>query len=160
MEISLLGWFHTILGIGAIVAVISVLVKDKQIGITGFANQFYLVATVLTAVSALGIHKHGDFHAAHMLGVLTILAVAAGVFASKVNILGGLNKYFIALCFTATILFHALPTATEIVTRFPMDAPLATGIKDPLLQKIFPTILAVWLVAFIAQLVWIRKNID
>lgn len=158
MPLSPLGIFHTVLGIGAIIAVIVVLIKDKQIGTSGFANKFYLLATLLTAASALGIFRHGGFHVAHLLGIVTIMAVVVGFIATKVSFLGGLQKYFVALCFSSTILFHALPTATEILTRFPMDAPIVDSLTHPLLQKVFLGLLIVWIIGFTIQVLWLKKH--
>jgi hypothetical protein len=158
MPLSPLGIFHTVLGIGAIISVIVVLVRDKQIGTSGYANWFYLIATLLTGASALGIFRHGGFHVAHLLGIVTILAVVVGLIASKVSFLGWFQKYFVALCFSSTILFHALPTATEILTRFPMDAPIVDSLTHPFLQKVFLGILIVWIIGFTLQVLWIKKH--
>ena len=158
MPLSLLGIFHTFVGGGAVLAVIYLLWRDKQIRLDRGLAKLYLAATVLTSVSALGIFKHGALNTAHGLAVLTILAVVAGIVATKVSFLGGYQKYFVALCFSSTVLFHALPTATEIVTRFPMDAPLASTIEDPLLGKIFMVILVTFVVLLALQMNWLRKQ--
>jgi uncharacterized membrane protein len=158
MSLSILGIFHTILGLGAIFVAVYVLSKDKQFGLTGWLNKFYLAATVFTAVSALGIYKHGEFNDAHGLAVLTILAVVVGIIATKLDFLGGFKKYFVALCFSSTMLFHLLPTATEILTRFPMDTPMVGSLQDPLLLKTFAVIIVCFLILLTLQLNWLRKN--
>ena len=158
MPLSLMGIFHTIVGGGAVLAVIYLLVQDKQIRLDRGLAQLYLAATVLTAASSLAIYKHGGFNTAHGLAVLTILAVVAGIVASKVSFLGGFQKYFVALCFSSTVFFHALPTATEILTRFPMDAPLASSLKDPLLETTFLVIAVTFFVLLGLQMNWLRKQ--
>ena len=156
MSLSILGIFHTVFGIGALVAVAILLWQDKEINAQRGLAKFYLAVTVLTAASALGIYRHGGFNAAHGLGVLTILAVVAGLVASRLSFLGELQKYIVALCFSGTVLFHLLPTATEILTRFPMDAPLAASIKDPLIEKTFGVILVVFVIGLGLQMNWLR----
>jgi hypothetical protein len=158
MPLSPLGIFHTIVGGGAVLAVIYLLWQDKQIRLDRGLAKLYLAATVLTSASALGIFKHGEPNTAHGLAVLTILAVVAGIVATKVNFFGGYQKYFIALCFSSTVFFHALPTATEIMTRFPMDAPLASSLQDPLLVKTFIVIVVAFLVLLAMQMNWLRKQ--
>ena len=158
MSLSLLGIFHTIFGLGAIFVAAYILCKDKQFGLSGGLNQFYLAATVFTAASALGIYKHGEFNGAHGLAVLTILAVVVGIIATRLNFLGGLKKYLVALCFSSTMLFHLLPTATEILTRFPMDAPMVGSLQDPLLLKTFAVIGVCFVILLALQLNWLRKN--
>ena len=158
MPLSPLGILHTVVGIGAVLAVFFLLWQDKQIRIDRTLGKLYLLATVLTAASALGIFKHGGFNTAHGLAVLTILAVVVGIAATKTSILGGYQKYFVALCFSSTVLFHALPTATEIMTRFPMDAPLVGSLEDPLLLKTFAVILVAFCAGLALQMNWLRKQ--
>ncbi|MEH6551074.1 MAG: hypothetical protein V7711_00960 [Pseudomonadales bacterium] len=158
MPLSLLGIFHTIVGGGAVLGVIYLLWRDKQITLENRLGQIYLVATVVTAATALGIYKHGEPNAAHFLAALTIAAVVVGVIASTTTFLGGYKKYIVALCFSATVLFHALPTATEILTRFPAEAPMVGSLEDPLLQKTFLVILVIFTLSLLAQMNWLRKQ--
>ena len=158
MPLSILGVFHTIIGLGALLIAGYILYKDKHFELDGSLNKLYLAATVFTAASALGIYKHGEFNDAHSLAVLTILAVVVGISATKLTFLGGLKKYLVAICFSSTILFHLLPTATEILTRFPMDAPMVNSLQDPLLLKTFAVIGLSFFVLLALQLNWLRKN--
>jgi Mn2+/Fe2+ NRAMP family transporter len=145
---------------GALIAVATLLWQDKQICFERSLAKFYLAATVLTAASALGIYRHGGPNAAHGLAVLTVLAVFVGIAAGKMSFLGGAKKYFVALCFSSTILFHLLPTATEILTRFPMDAPLVGSLEDPLLLKTFAAIVVVFVIMLGLQMNWLRGQRD
>lgn len=158
MPLSPIGIFHTVLGIAAVMAVAILLVQDKQIRLQRPLAWFYLAATVLTAASALVIFRHGGPNAAHGLAVLTIVAVIAGIAASRVSFLGKLQKYFVALCFSTTVLFHLLPTATEILTRFPMDAPMVGSLQDPLLLKTFAVITVLFFIMLALQMNWLRKQ--
>ena len=158
MPLSPLGIFHTVIGTGAVLAVIYLLWQDKEIRIERGLAKFYLAATVLTAASALGIFRHGGPNAAHGLAVLTLLAVVAGIAATRVRFLGAYQKYFVALCFSSTMLFHAIPTATEIMTRFPVDSPMVSSLQDPLLHRTFAVILAIFLALLALQMNWLRKR--
>ena len=60
----------------------------------------------------------------------------------------------------ATLLFHLLPTATEVMTRFPMDNPMVSSLTDPLLQKTFLVILIIWALGLGLQLYWLRSQDD
>ncbi|MCF6226901.1 MAG: hypothetical protein L3J22_11465, partial [Xanthomonadales bacterium] len=60
------------------------------------------------------------------------------------------------LFYSSTILFHLLPTATEILTRFPPDAPIVNSLTDPLLQKTFLGIFVVFLIMLIWQMSWLK----
>ena len=157
-SLSPMGILHTVLGIIALVAGFVLLWQAKRISYQVKLGQIYLASTFITAASSLTIFNHGSFNIAHGLGVLTLLAVVVGMLAEKTQILGGLNKYFVNLCYSSTILFHLLPTATEILTRFPVDAPLAASLKDPLLHKTFLVIFVVFMVMLIGQMIWLRKQ--
>ena len=158
MPLSPLGIFHTIVGGAVVFCALYLLWQDKQITMERTLGKIYLLGTLLTAASALGIYKHGAPNSAHLLAALTIAAVVAGTIASKTTFLGAFKKYFVALCFSGTVLFHLLPTATEILTRFPMDAPIVSSLKDPFLLKTFGVILVVWVILLGMQMNWLRKQ--
>ena len=158
MPLSPLGIFHTVLAMSALISVAMLLWQDKRINFERALAKFYLAATLLTAASALAIFRHGAPNAAHGLAVLTIVAIVVGILASKVSFLGGVQKYFVELCFSSTVLFHLLPTATEILTRFPLDAPLVDSLEAPLLLKTFATIVTVFLVMLGLQMNWLRNQ--
>jgi uncharacterized membrane protein len=158
MPLSPLGIFHTLVGGFVVLSAIYLLWQDKQILLERTLGKIYLLGTVLTAASALGIYKHGGPNTAHFLAALTIVAVVAGCIAARTNVLGGFKKYFVALCFSSTVLFHMLPTATEILTRFPMDAPIVGSLQDPFLLKTFMVILIVFIILLALQMNWLRKQ--
>ena len=158
MELSNMGILHTVVGIVALVSGFKILWQNKQISYHPLTGKIYLIATIITAASSLTIFNHGGFNVAHGLGILTIVAVAVGVVTEKTVFLKTWNKYFMALCYSSTILFHLIPTSTEILTRFPMDAPLVSSLKDPLLHKTFLSIFVVFLIMLILQMRWLSKQ--
>jgi uncharacterized membrane protein len=158
MPLSPMGILHTIIGTVAVLSGIKLLWQNKQISAGSFTGKIYLIGTLITAASALTIFKFGTFNAAHGLAILTLLALAAGFVSEKTRLLKSWNKYFVNLCYSSTILFHLIPTATEILTRFPMDSPVVTSFEDPLLGKTFLSIFVVFLIMLVLQLNWLRKQ--
>lgn len=158
MSLSPMGILHTIVGIIALISGFMILWKSKRISYTPLLGKIYLVTTLITAVSSLTIFKHGSFNVAHALGILTLLAVFAGMILEKTDLFKSWNKYFVNLCYSGTILFHLIPTATEILTRFPMDAPIVNSLKDPFLHKTFLTIFIVFMLFLILQMKWLRSQ--
>ena len=74
--ISIIGWFHTILGTAAIVVGLYLLIRDKFIYIDNKLAYFYLISTLLTCASSFLLYgATGSFNTAHWLSVITILAV-------------------------------------------------------------------------------------
>jgi uncharacterized membrane protein len=156
MSLSPMGILHTIIGIIALVSGFMILWKSKRISYIPLLGKIYLITTFITAASSLTIFKHGSFNAAHALGILTLLAVFAGIILEKTVLFKSWNKYFVNLCYSSTLLFHLIPTATEIMTRFPMDSPLVNSLKDPLLHKVFLAVFVVFMLFLILQMKWLR----
>lgn len=157
MPLSPIGIAHTIIGSFAVFVGLKMLIKDKQITFNTSEGNFYLLATLFTAISALTIFKHGSFNAAHALAILTVLAALSGMVLEKFKLFKSWNTYVVNLCYSGTILFHLIPTATEILTRFPMDGPVVTSLKDPFLHQTFLTIFVLFLAFIIYQMNWLRK---
>ena len=157
-EISLFGWFHTIVGILALISGFYTLAKFKVIRLAQTSGRAYLVLTLVAAASALGIYKHGGFGVAHALAVLTILAVLVGAMAEKTRLFGRLSRYLQAASYSATLLFHMIPAITDFLMRLPSDAPFVTELEDPLLQGFYLAFLVAFVVGFGLQVAWLRKN--
>ena len=79
MPLSPGGIIHTFVGSIAIFFGIKSIHNNKQIILSSNSGKIYLGATVITAITALTIFKHGSFNAAHGLAVLTIIAVFLGI---------------------------------------------------------------------------------
>ncbi len=155
-EISPIGWFHTVLGIIAITSGITALVKYKELTLYSKSGQTYLGATFVTAVTALAIYAHGTFNAAHVLAILTLLALVTGFMANGTQLFGGLSRYVRAIAWSATLLFHSIPAITDGLLRLPVGNPVLTSIEDPVLKKSYLVLLVIFLIGITLQLRWIR----
>ena len=60
-EMTVLGWFHTILGILAVLSGFYTLYKYKIITTKESSGKLYVLVTLLVAGSALGIYNQGGF---------------------------------------------------------------------------------------------------
>jgi uncharacterized membrane protein len=157
-EITLFGWFHTIIGITALVSGVTALVKYKLISLEQSSGKIYLVCTFITAATALFIFHQGGFNPAHVLAILTLSALAVGALAEKKQLFGKLSPYLQALSFSATFLFHMIPAITDGLMRLPTDAPIVTNIEDPLLSGFYLAFLVIYMVGVICQIVMLRKR--
>ncbi|MFT6732039.1 MAG: putative membrane protein [Polaribacter sp.] len=157
-EISLLGWFHTIIAIIALAAGYYTLVVYKVITLEHKTGQIYLVCTLIAAVTALMIYQRGEFGAAHALAVLTLLALIAGYLVTKIQALSKIADYFQAFCFSGTLLFHMLPAITDGLLRLPVEAPYLTNPEDPLLKTFYLAFVGVFLIGYILQFLWIKNR--
>ena len=73
-EMALLGWFHTIAGVAAVLSGLYTIFKYKVISLEEFTGKLYLFITLIVAGSALGIYNQGGFGLAHILAVLALIA--------------------------------------------------------------------------------------
>jgi len=157
-EIIPLGWFHTIIGITALVSGGLTLAKFKEISLQTRSGQIYLVATLVTAGTALAIFQHGAFGPAHGLAVMTLAALVVGAVAEKMKLFGKLSRYVQAFSYSATLLFHCIPAVTDGLMRLPVGDPILTSIEDPILKMSYRGLMALFLIGVTLQIRWIRRQ--
>ena len=100
----------------------------------------------------------GSFNIAHLLSILTILAICVALILDKKNLLGFLTIYIKELALSATVLFSILPTTAEVLKRLPPDDPFVESIDDPLVIKFYITYLIVYSVFALYQIYIISKK--
>ena len=157
-EMTLLGWFHTIVGVIALISGFYTIFKYKVISLEEPSGKLYLISTLIVAGSALGIYNQGGFGIAHMLAVLTLIALLGGVIMEKGKLFGSFSKYFQALGYTSTLLFHMIPAITDFLRRLPVGDPFIDSFEDPLLMNFHLSFLLIYLIGLIAQIFWLKKQ--
>ena len=157
-EITALGWFHTAIGVVSLVTGIWSFVSFGFISSSERVGLIYLICTLITDVSALGIYNQGGFGIAHSLALLTLGAVLVGGVAERTRIFGGFSAYFQAISYSATFLFHMIPAITDGLMRLPVGDPIVTDIQDPLLRGFYLSFLVAYLVGVTVQVVVLRKR--
>ena len=156
--ITFLGWIHTGCGIAAILIGAYALNKYKVISFSERAAKIYLLLTLITASTALAIYNQGGFRIAHVLAILTLLALMAGTLVEKTYILGSLSKYFFTLCYTSTFLFHMIPAITDTLRRLPVGDPFATSLDDPLVVSFHILFFIIFVFSYLWQVRWLKKE--
>ena len=157
-EMTMLGWFHTILGIAAVLTGFYTIAKFKIISLENKIGQIYVVLTAIVAGSALGIYNQGGFGIAHVLAVLTLIALTGAIVMEKFKIFGRFSKYFQALGYTSTFLFHMIPAITDFLRRIPVGDPFVDSFDDPLLINFQISFLIAYLFIILTQLVWLKNK--
>ena len=157
-EMTLLGWFHTVFGVLAVLSGFYALYKYRVISLKESSGKVYVFVTFIVAASALGIYNQGSFGVAHILAVLTLIALAGAVIIEKTNFFGSLSKYFQALGYTSTLLFHMIPAITDFLRRLPVGDPFIDSIEDPLLINFHLAFLATFILGIILQMIWLKKS--
>ena len=157
-EMIPLGWFHTVMGAIALVSGVITLARFKEISLKTGSGRIYLIATLITAVSALFIFQHGEFGPGHALAVLTLAALTTGTIAATTALFGKLSRYVQAVSYSATLLFHCIPAITDGLLRWPVGDPVLTSIEDPVLLACYMVLLVLFLVGVSMQLRWVHRQ--
>lgn len=157
-EMIPLGWFHTVMGIVALFSGVVTLAKFREISLHTRSGQVYLVATLLTAGTALAIFQRGEFGPGHALAVMTLLALALGTIAATMKPFGKWSRHIQAISYSATLLFHCIPAVTDGLLRLPVGDPVLTSIEDPVLKMLYLGLFVVFLVGVGLQLRWIQRQ--
>ena len=157
-EMTLLGWFHTIMGVLAVFSGFYALYKYKVISSEQNIGRLYILVTLIVAGSALGIYNQGGFGLAHILAVLTLISLSGGYIMERYKWFGSFSKYFQALGYTSTLLFHMIPAITDFLRRLPLGDPFIDSFEDPLLMNFHLSFLIVYILIIIAQIIWLKKQ--
>lgn len=158
MSLSVVGIFHTLFGLFALVSAIWLIVKFQKIDSNHPLGKLYILATAITAGSAFFIFNHGGFNIAHALAALTITALLVSILLSYFKMFGTLTPYFQLVAMSSTLLFHLIPAATEVLTRFPLSDPLVKNFEDPLLHQTFLAIFVLFLLLLIWQIARLKRK--
>ena len=157
-EMIPLGWFHTVVGMIALVCGAITLYRYKEISFGARSGQVYLLATLITAATALMIYQRGVFGPAHSLAVLTLGALAVGAVAEIWKPFGKWSRHIQALGYTGTLLFHSIPAVTDFLLRLPVGDPFLTSFDDPIMQGSHLALLVIFLIGVTLQLRWIQRD--
>ncbi|MYM21131.1 hypothetical protein GTP46_00520 [Duganella sp. FT135W] len=142
--LTYLGVLHTLISLVAVAAAVVAFFRDKGIDPGNSLGKLYLWTTVLTCVTGFGIYQHGGFGKPHVLGIITLLVLAA---AWKVK-----SLKVTTVLYSLTFLFHMIPAVTEASTRLPYGAPLLASAEAPELKGVTGVLLLLFLVGVTLQL--------
>ena len=158
MEISLIGWIHTILGTLAIFVAVFIIVSQGYITKNNSLGKFYIFATFITASTALMLYKNGGFNLAHLLAIFTLIAILLGLASERLSIFG-LSRYIQAISYTGSVLFHLIPGIAEVNKRLPLENPMGLSVLDPINIKYYLIFTAITGMTILVQmyLIWKKK---
>src|SRR5579871_804889 len=109
MGLSPLGIFHTAIGIIAIFAAVIAFVKFGKIDLSAISGKIYFYTTVITAVTAFGLLKHG-FNPGHILSLLVLLLVLTAFFLHSQKQDSSRARYFENFFLSFSFFLSMLPT--------------------------------------------------
>jgi hypothetical protein len=159
MDISFIGWIHTLIALIAILSGAYSLKKYTIIETKNFSAKIFIVTTIFAAVTALLIYKRG-FGVGHLLAIITLLAFIFGYINERGWFFGFLAPYFQTVSYSALFLFHMIPGITEILRRFPPDNPIVidSNVDHPILISFYITFFISYLIITTNQIIWLQKR--
>ena len=159
MDISFIGWIHTLIALTAILSGAYSLKKYTIIETKNFSAKIFIVTTIIAAITALLIYKRG-FGVGHLLAIITLLAVIFGYINERGLFFGFLTPYFQTVSYSALFLFHMIPGITEILRRFPADNPIVidSNVDHPILISFYITFFISYLIITTNQIIWLQKR--
>jgi uncharacterized membrane protein len=78
-----LGVVHTAISLIAVAAGIIAFFRYGRISPSNTVGKVYVITTILTCLTALGIFQHGGFGKPHMLAIITLVALAVAAVAGR-----------------------------------------------------------------------------
>src|SRR5882672_954021 len=88
-----LGVIHTAISLIAVAAGFIALIRDKEISPRNGIGKIYVIATVLTCLTALGIFQHGGFGKPHALAIITLVVLGVALVAGRSTLFGRASRY-------------------------------------------------------------------
>jgi uncharacterized membrane protein len=86
LDLLALGWVHFIASLVALAVGALVLLRPKGTPVHRLRGRIYVVATLVTSITALGIYRLGGFFFAHWFGVAALIAITVGITAAHFKI--------------------------------------------------------------------------
>jgi uncharacterized membrane protein len=146
LGLTSLGTVHTAISLVAVAAGLWSLWRYREITLRTGLGQVFVWTTVLTCLTGFGIFQHGGFGKPHVLGIVTLVALAVGAMAGRGMRFGRGARYVEAAAYSASFLFHWIPAFTETLTRLPLGAPLLSSPDAPQLKAITGVLFLLYLV--------------
>lgn len=157
--LTILGIFHTVISLIAVVCGAISLVKYHEISSKSIVGKIYIYTTIIVCITGFGIFQHGGFGVAHALGIVTLIVLAIAIVTAQINSLFGmLSPYISTIAFSMTFLFHLIPAINETMTRLPYGNPIAISPEDPIIKPFIGICFLLFIVGAVFQVIDIKKK--
>jgi hypothetical protein len=157
-HLSVLGIIHTAFSIIALFVALYALTRDGKIVPMSGPGKLYILLTIITCLTSFPIMKTGHFTGAHGLGVTVLVLLPLGVYARSFKLLGKFADYLQVLIMSTTLFLSFIPAVVETLTRLPISQPLAADPNAPIVKMGLMTLIALYSVGVIYQLIKLRSQ--
>ncbi len=155
MRLSILGIFHTIIGVVAIVAAVIALIRSGKIDLGKITGKIYFYFTLVTSLTALGLSSVVGLNPGHILALLIMILIVLAYFFHAKKQGNNRFRFFENFFLSFSFFLSLIPTVNETFTRVPIGHPLAKGPTDPLIGQ---TLLALFILLIVGSVYQFRKQ--
>ena len=159
-QLTPLGLFHTVVSLVAVVAAFAALFKDKEISSRTPIGQLYLLSLLITTLTGFPIFRHGSIGPPHIVGAVTLVALASAAVAEKSRAFGRGGPYVRTISYSATVLLLMIPAVTETLTRVPPAAPLVAGPEAPIFKPLYLILIVLFVIGVTRQVQRLRLRTE
>jgi hypothetical protein len=156
LNLTVLGAFHTVIGLFAVAVGVVAFAKHGAIGPATASGRVYLWSTLITVITGFFIFRHGGFGNPHILGVVTLIVLAVAFGAGKTAAFGRFSPYVETVAYSMSFFFHFIPGTAESLTRLPLGAPLASSPEAPIVQGVVGVFFVIFLIGATYQVAKLR----
>ncbi|CDG51258.1 MULTISPECIES: hypothetical protein [Halomonadaceae] len=149
MDISPLGWLHTMGSLPAIPLAIYMLVKHGRVAPNTKAGRAYFWFMLLGALTVYPI-AHQSISA--IVATITLGVVLLGYGIAKWSKTKRFGKYVETVLLSISIFMLIVPTVSESLRRLPVGDPIVTNLDDPLLLGVQSVLLIALILGIPLQL--------
>ncbi|NYT73360.1 hypothetical protein HZU72_13095 [Halomonas sp. QX-2] len=149
MDISPLGWLHTVGSLPAIPLAIYMLVKHGRVAPNTMAGRAYFWFMLL---GALTVYPIAHQSISSIVATITLGVVLLGYGIAKWPITKRFGKYVETVLLSISIFMLMVPTVSESLRRLPVGDPLVTNLDDPLLLGVQSVLLIALILGIPLQL--------
>lgn len=157
-NLTVLGAFHTAIGLFAVATGVAAFVRHGAIAPTTSGGRLYVGSTLITVLTGFFIFRHGGFGNPHILGVVTLIVLGVAFAAGQTKAFGRFSTYVETVAYSLSFFLHFIPGTAESLTRLPLGAPLAPNPEAPIVKSIVGVFFVVFLIGATWQVLKLRSG--
>jgi hypothetical protein len=154
--LSILGIVHTAISLAPFAAGLYGFARHGKIDPATRAGQVYGLGMVASVLTSFGLSSTGGFNPGHALGLLALLAVAAGTLAPRIAALGRAASYIQTMAMSFSFLLLMVPGTNETLSRLPVGHPIGNGPDSAPVQRALLAVFLLFVIGTGYQLVKLR----
>lgn len=157
MGLSILGIFHTVIGVVAIISAIIDFIRRGKIDLNQITGKIYFYFTLVISLTALGLSKHGGFNPGHIFALFIVVLILAAYFLYSRKPENKKSRFFENFLLSFSFFLSLIPTVNETFTRVPVGHPLANAPTDPVISQTLFVVFVLFIIGSVFQFRMQRK---